>query len=37
MDYLRDPASPTPYDRLFGDGWFELPPPIISAPKDGAL
>lgn len=28
LNYLRDPAAPTPFDPLFGKGWFDLPPPI---------
>jgi len=28
LEYLRDPSAATPFDALFGQGWFELPPPI---------
>lgn len=28
LNYLRDPNEPTPFDALFGKGWFDLPPPI---------
>lgn len=31
LNYLRDPDAPTPYDALFGQGWFELPPPLDEA------
>ncbi|MBB3992117.1 hypothetical protein [Croceicoccus naphthovorans] len=30
MDYLRDSDGPSPFDPLFGNGWFELPPPLIA-------
>lgn len=31
FEYLRDPSEPTPFDPLFGNGWFELPPPLKPA------